>query len=241
MNLILFDVSGTLVYSDDFEKKVLWRTLSRVLSIPFSTVGEFRPEETETSFVSKVWKMVNGHQPEKEDWDTIYETYHEELIQAYLASPSRFRPLEGAPELLSHLQGSQSWGFAIATSAWHDLAHLSLRGAGFYTRRFHVVTGEGIHAKADLLNKAIESSGRWYGVQRFDKVIYVGDESLDTVVCAEMKLPFIEVKQLAANTRREKRGLLYPDKTQFIRIARRAVAPNRVKANSLITLMGLKA
>lgn len=240
MNLILFDVSGTLVHTSDLEKKVMWRTLSRVLSIPYERVGEFRPSETETAFASKVWNLVRGVEPTKEDWDTIFTIYREELFQAYLAAPERFSALDGAPELLSHLQGSKSWGFAIATTSWHDMAHLSLRGAGFYTRRFHVVSGENITSKVDLLNKAIDSSKRWFGVQEFQKVTYVGDESVDSAVCRELQLPFLEVGEMGVSPSEKKSAMRYPDKRQFIRMARRAVAPTRVKSNSFGSLIGLK-
>src|SRR5690606_31926341 len=97
----------------------------------------------------------------------------------YRESKEVIRPIGGAPELLANLQSSGSWGFAIATPMWHDLANLSLRGAGFYTRRFHVVTGEDSLRKKDVITRAIESSKRWYGVEEFDKVTYVSDHSLE--------------------------------------------------------------
>ncbi|KAB2805402.1 HAD family hydrolase [Phaeocystidibacter luteus] len=240
MNLILFDVSGTLVHSSDFEHKVLMSTMSRVMGVPLRTLEDFRKAETETAFVEKVWTLVKGVEPSDEDWETIYEVYHKVLMEAYLHSSERFKSLEGAPDLLRNLIDSKSWAFAIATTAWHDMAHLTLRSAGFYTRRIHVVTGEGIAKKKDLIHKAINSSQRWYGVDGFNKVTYVGDENIDHVACRELNIPFIEVGELA--TTREKRKLVrYPDKGQFIRLARRAVVPTRVRTNSLGSLIGIRA
>lgn len=238
MNLILFDVSGTLVHSNAFENKVLWKTLTQVLSIPMKSVCEFRPEETETAFVKKVWNFVRGGEPTREEWDEIYAVYQRILTETYLLESDRFKAVLGAPELLRHLQTSKSWGFAIATTSWHDLAHMSLRGSGFYTRRFHVVTGEGVLTKVDLVNKAIESSKRWYGVSDFEKVTYVGDGSVDTKACRELNLPYLDVTQVAQAT--QKSTPCYPSKTQFIRLARRAAVPSRIRENSFVSLMGLK-
>lgn len=239
MNLILFDVSGTLVHSTDFENRVLWKTLASKLSIPERSVSEFRPEETETAFVLKVWERVNGGEPTKDEWDSIYHIYQSTLIEEYLKSDKRFTALEGAPELLSNLQNSHSWGFAIATTSWHDMAHMSLRGSGFYTRRFHVVTGEGIRKRTELLSKAIESSKRWYGVSSFDKVTYVGDAAHQGVTCREMNLSYLDVADVSASE--SKAAFRYPEKTQFIRLARRAVVPSRMKANTFGSLIGIKA
>lgn len=240
MNLILFDVSGTLVRASDFEHKVLLQTLAEVLSLPLSKLEDFRKAETETAFVEKVWKLIKGLEPSEEEWAEIYQTYHDTLLAAYLKSGSRFEAMEGAPDLLSHLQNSKSWAFAIATTAWHDMAHLSLRGSGFYTRRFHVVTGEGITKKTDLLHKAINSSMRWYGVDKFDKVTYVGDEQLDTAACMEMNIPFLQVGDLAGEISEGASCPVYPDKGRFIRLARRAVVPARVRQHSLGSLIGIR-
>lgn len=241
MNLILFDVSGTLVQSTDFEKRVLLRTVAKVLEVPMDKLEEFRMAETETAFVEKVWKLIRTEEITKEDWDEIYNVYHKTLLEEYISVNSRFAPLEGAPELLSNLQDSKSWTFAMATTAWHEMAHLSLRSAGFYTRRFHVVTGEGVSKKADLLKKAINSSKRWYGVTEFDKITYVGDEALDNAVCREMKIPFIEVSELQEGEEPQKKRVRYPDKGQFIRLARRAAVPTRMRAQGLVSLIGIRA
>lgn len=240
MNLILFDVSGTLVHSTDFEHKVLLRTVAKKLDVPVSKLEEFRKAETETAFVEKVWKLVKAQDITQEDWNEIYEIYHQILIEEYITAKTRFAAIEGAPDLLSNLQDSKSWAFAIATTAWHDMAHLSLRSAGFYTRRFHVVTGEGVTRKSDLLEKAIHSSKRWYGVDEFDKITYVGDEALDNAICREMKIPFIEVSELHEGESKKKK-IRYPEKGQFIRIARRAAVPNRMRSNGLVSLMGIRA
>lgn len=241
MNLILFDVSGTLVHSGDFEHKVILRTMAKVLEVPMKTLADFRKSETETAFVEKVWKLVRATELTKEDWDNIYSTYHDTLIEEYIKAPNRFKAIDGAPDLLSNLQDSHSWAFAIATTSWHDMAHLSLRSSGFYTRRFHVVTGEGVSKKTDLLEKAISSSKRWYGVDNFDKITYVGDEQLDTAACREMKIPFIEVNELKEEADSNSRKLRYPDKGQFIRLARRAAVPTRMRSNSLGSLIGIRA
>ncbi|NVK05154.1 MAG: HAD hydrolase-like protein [Flavobacteriia bacterium] len=240
MNLILFDVSGTLVHSTDFEHKVLLRTVGKVLDVPVDKLREFRKAETETAFVEKVWKLVRNDAITSEDWAEIYSIYHKTLLEEYIASKSRFTSLEGAPELLSNLQDSKSWAFAIATTAWHDMAHLSLRSAGFYTRRFHVVTGEGVTKKSQLLEKAIQSSKRWYGVNEFSKITYVGDEALDNAVCREMKIPFIEVSELQEGEESQKRKVRYPEKGQFIRLARRAAVPTRLRSQGLVSLIGIR-
>lgn len=240
MNLILFDVSGTLVHSTDFEHKVLLRTVGKVLDVPVDKLREFRKAETETAFVEKVWKLVRNDAITPEDWEEVYSIYHKTLLEEYIASKSRFTSLEGAPELLSNLQDSKSWAFAIATTAWHDMAHLSLRSAGFYTRRFHVVTGEGVTKKSQLLEKAIQSSKRWYGVNEFSKITYVGDEALDNAVCREMKIPFIEVSELREGEESQKRKVRYPEKGQFIRLARRAAVPTRLRSQGLVSLIGIR-
>lgn len=238
MNLILFDVAGTLVRSADFEQPVLIQSVARALEVPTRVVEEFRPEETETAFVDKVWRLVKGASPTTEEWNHIYQTYQEQLHKTYGQTAQRFASMEGAPDLLRNLQTSTSWGFAIATSSWHELAHLSLRSSGFYTRRIHVVTGEGVYKKTELLTKAIESSKRWYGVSEFDRVTYVGDEALDTAACREMNLPFIEVGEL--ESAKQETGIRFPEKSKFIRLARRASVPSRVRQQSLVSLMGLR-
>lgn len=240
MNLILFNVSGTLVRTSDFEHKVLLQTLSSVLGLPLKKLRDFTKAETETVFVEKVWRLIKGVEPSAEEWETVYSTYRNTLMKAYLESNFRFQAIDGAPDLLSHLQISKSWAFAIATTAWHDMAHFSLRGSGFYTRRFHVVTGEGVSKKTELMQKAINSSKRWYGAENFTKVTYVGDEHLDANVCRELNIPMLQVCDLQGEVEATPGVPVYPDKGRFIRLARRAVVPPRVRQHSLGSLIGIR-
>lgn len=238
MNLILFDVSGTLVHSCDFGHEVMLHTLSKLLGAPKRTLEDFCKAETDTAFVEKVWDLVKGEEIGKKDWKNIYEVYQSTLLEFYQKRGHRFSPIDGAPDLLRNLQNSKSWGFAIVSTSWHELAHLSLRSSGFYTRRMHVVSGEGIRKKADLLSKAIDSSKRWYGVDEFSKITYVGDDTLDLTTCQELKLPFIEV---TPQSEKSAKGFVYPEKGQFIRLARRAAVPSRQRGYSIGNLIGIRA
>lgn len=232
MNLILFDVARTLVQTTSFDRKALKNTLSRILQVPVRMIDDFADEETDTAFTAKVWTMVSGIAPDQSDWGNIYKVFREELHKSYLETREVIHPIGGAPELLTNLQHSGSWGFAIATPLWNDLANLCLRASGFYTRRFHVVSGEDCLRKKDVIARAIESSKRWYGVSHFDKITYVGDDSLENQVCRELNLPFIEVgqydKSVSPKPALHKTHIShFPNKGQFIHIARRAVVPSR--------------
>lgn len=234
MNLILFDVSGTLVHPSEKEEGVMKEVLTEMLGTHVSDSIAWNSRESESEFVQKAWREVRGSIPTQSDWIQIFEKHRSVLQSHYQNSKQRFKAVEGATELLNSYSHSSSWRFVISTTSWKDLAHLSLRSSGFYTRRMHIVTGEDVFSKIDLINKSVQSAKAWYKVDRFEKVTYVGDTFSNINACCELNMPFLDVSSLKPTHKAAIHE--YPEKHTFVNMAKKAVVPRKSNLKSLISL-----
>jgi phosphoglycolate phosphatase-like HAD superfamily hydrolase len=201
MNLIVFDIDGTLTQTSHVDELCYtraWTELHGVADIREYWLG--CPHVSDAGVTEHVFQQLFGRLPQERETDAL-RTRLVNLLEAHFAAePSFFAEIPGAARTFNqHVDGS-GWVKALATGCWQPSARMKLRAAG--VRHAGVPGGfsEDGAARETIVTAAIERAQQHYGVRRFDRIVSVGDGLWDVRTAANLGLPFVGV---AANERAE--------------------------------------
>ncbi len=189
MRLILFDVDGTLLWTNGAGRRAIHRALLDEMGTAGPIDGYRFDGKTDPQIVRELLELAGHPECRSDDRITAVCRRYVDLLAAELAKPTQATKLyPGIKELLAALEPYESGGRALVgllTGNVQDGAALKLRSAGLDPARFVVgAFGSDSHARADLpavaAQRAAERTGR-----RFTgaDLVVVGDTP-DDVACA---------------------------------------------------------
>ena len=188
MKLVLFDIDGTLLWTDGAGRRAIHRALVDEMGTAGPSEG-FRFDGTTDPQIVRELLALAGH-PEAQDAARVSAVCdrYVSLLEAELSRPAQAtRVMPGVPELLAALEPLEAGGRALVGLLTGNVARgaaLKLRSAGLEPARFAVgAYGSDSHQRADLppvaARRAAERTGRTF---TGGDVVIVGDTPAD-VTC----------------------------------------------------------
>ncbi|MFN2570440.1 MAG: HAD family hydrolase [Gemmatimonadales bacterium] len=189
MRLILFDIDGTLLWTDGAGRRAIHRALLDEMGTAGPIDGYRFDGKTDPQIVRELMEMA-GH-PESKSVDRIMAVCRRyvELLTAELAKPTQTTKVyPGITDLLTALEPYEADGRALVgllTGNVEGGAALKLRSAGLEFSRFVVgAFGSDSHHRPDLPAIAAERAAQRTG-RRFSgaDIVIVGDTPDDVACC----------------------------------------------------------
>ncbi len=189
MRLILFDIDGTLLWTNGAGRRAIHRALLDETGTAGPIEGYRFDGKTDPQIVRELLTLAGHPECDSEDRIAAVCRRYVELLTAELAKPTQATRLyPGITDLLAALEPYEADGRALVGLLTGNVQHgaaLKLRSAGLDPARFAVgAFGSDSHARADLpavaAKRAAERTGR-----RFTgaELVIVGDTP-DDVACA---------------------------------------------------------
>jgi len=189
MRLILFDIDGTLLWTNGAGRRAIHRALLDETGTAGPIEGYRFDGKTDPQIVRELLTLAGHPECDSEDRIAAVCRRYVELLTAELAKPTQATRLyPGITDLLAALEPFEADGRALVGLLTGNVQHgaaLKLRSAGVDPARFAVgAFGSDSHARADLpavaAKRAAERTGR-----RFTgaDLVIVGDTP-DDVACA---------------------------------------------------------
>jgi len=192
MNLVLFDIDGTLTHSESLDAEIYLQSLSEVFS--FSDVSSdwsLYQHTTDSGILSELFQSRLGRAPEASEIAAFRMHFVNAISAAALQTPCCEIP--GARQLLNHLTGLQSYRVGLATGGWSDSARCKMLSAGMPYDALPSASADDAMSRVSIMQIAIDrviarSEGR-----RPDSVVYVGDGIWDARACRDLTIPFVGI------------------------------------------------
>src|SRR5216683_8383408 len=189
MRLILFDIDGTLLWTNGAGRRAIHRALLDEVGTAGPIDGYRFDGKTDPQIVRELLELAGHPESRSDDRITAVCRRYVDLLTAELAKPTQTTKLyPGIKELLAALEPYETDHRALVGLLTGNVQHgaaLKLRSAGLDPARFVVgAFGSDSHARADLpavaAKRATERTGR-----RFTgaELVIVGDTP-DDVACA---------------------------------------------------------
>ena len=193
--LAIFDIDGTLTQTNEVDEACFREAVAEV----------FRIENVSTDWASYrystdsgiLWQLLNEHKGREIGSIEIQEfktAFVRKFELAYAADPKSFNAVRGAKEILETLPLNSAWSVAIATGAWKESAQFKLKHSGVMSdSKVPIRFADDHFDRFEIIRKAWKDAERFYNVQKFDKVVYVGDGIWDQQAAQKLGIGFVGI------------------------------------------------
>ncbi|HEY3219985.1 MAG TPA: haloacid dehalogenase-like hydrolase [Gemmatimonadales bacterium] len=192
MRLILFDIDGTLLWTDGAGRRAIHRALLDEMGTAGPIDGYRFDGKTDPQIVRELLKLAGHPEALSDDRVTAVCRRYVELLTAELGKPTQATKVyPGIKELLVALEPSEAEGRALVGLLTGNVEHgaaLKLRSAGLDPARFTVgAFGSDSHHRPDLPAVAAQRAAQRTG-RRFsgEDIVIVGDTPDDVACCRPM-------------------------------------------------------
>lgn len=192
MNLVVFDLDGTLTDTTHVDEHAIVGALQDVLGITdLSTDWNTYMHSTDAGIVHEVISAHRGGVAE-EDLDSVQTQFFENMENFYTSSPGLFQPIPGAPDVLERL-AHLGMATAIATGSWRESALFKLRVGGIRHAGVPLASSNDDHSRSAIIKTAILRAQQQHGVEVFERITYVGDGMWDARASRNLGIRFVGV------------------------------------------------
>ncbi len=193
MNLVIFDVDGTLTDTNTVDQLTFVQTFKELYNIDVKDLNWNNCEHvTDSAIYNDVFEQYMGKKPNAEELQSI-QLHFDSVLKSYAAlNEGHFNMIEGAKDLLDNLKANEEWGVAIATGCWSASALTKLGIVGIDISELPFANADRWISRQEITLDAIRQAEEKHSYS-FDKIVYVGDGEWDYKTCLSLDLPLIGI------------------------------------------------
>lgn len=214
MNLVVFDVDGTLTKSSKVDLASFSYLITKTLEIPSMSTRLEEYEHATASFIYRhYFHQRHRRNPRPEELEKAQRQHAGLLAQAVVAKPGCVKPVPGAPRLLELLRLQSDWQVAIATGAWRASTLTKLNHAGLDVSWIPAAHADDGLSREKIVGTARDRALAAAKVVAFDRIVLVGDGYWDLRTARNLGYGFVGITHDSdpAMLRRNGARVLLPD------------------------------
>jgi len=190
--LILFDIDGTLLYSNKVDSRCFADTFKERYAVEFPSIDwTFFSHVTDHTIFREAYHKFHGMFPNHDEIQAFRALFVEKIQQAREKNPEEFKIVPGALEVFEILR-KERIPFGIATGGWNEPAEVKLKHVGLWDDALVLSGANQKPTRVDIIDSAIDKC-RKRG-DSWKKTVYIGDAIWDVNTCRDMKLPLLGIK-----------------------------------------------
>lgn len=192
--LIIFDVDGTLVYSNRIDSQCFATTYQSIYKQPFPSIDWRRfPHVTDHTIFKTAIKEHFEREVTEEEIHEFQNQFVGLLEQKRESDPGEFLAVPHARNAIVQLLDSPEFVVGIGTGGWSRPAHLKLRHVQIPVDELYVSAADGKETREAILEEVIVNATSHHS--SFDKIVYIGDAVWDVQTTRNMSLDFIGIRR----------------------------------------------
>lgn len=197
MNLLVFDIDGTLTRTDFVDHQIFLEAFREKISPDIRSIEELKlKNNTDNGDTYELYQIFHGRNPDKEELNGIIQLVVDKFRNLSVVHPEYFAATDGAPELIKYFMNEEkeTWNLGMATGCWLESALLKLNMSGLYRSDIALATSDHLFSKTDIILSAVDEARMINCVSNYDKIIYVGDSYTDLQATLNLKIGFIGIQ-----------------------------------------------
>lgn len=191
--LVIFDIDGTLLYSNKVDSEAFAETYEEQFGLPFPSIDWRKyPHVTDHTIFNEVIKQHFSRPATIDDISRQRDHFVANLVQRRAKTPEAFKEVPGAVAMVHHLLQTDGYEIGIATGGWMAPAQIKLNHLGFPIDQFYASYADNKVTREDILNESIHKARAQH--QDISRIVYIGDAIWDVKTTRNMDLNFIGVR-----------------------------------------------
>lgn len=193
MNLIIFDIDGTLVEKDIVNTKTFFQVIESKLQIKVSNNWADYQQSTDSGILWEICQKHFQRPPCESEINAIQHAFIQILSSRLIDHHYSAYVIPGAVEIFRYIHNLGVWHIAIATGGWQRCAMLKLAHANISHVGIPKAFAEDHIMRAEIIKVAIARAKSFYGAATYQRCIYVGDRMWDNQAAQSLNIEFIAV------------------------------------------------
>ena len=190
MNLVIFDIDGTVVNSVTADDECFIQTFRDLHEIDLlgSDWNDFE-HVTDSGLTNEIFENRLKRSATEEEVKII-QNYFFDLLSF---RKSEFNEINGASDFIIKLGKRKDFFIAFATGGWSQTALLKLQCLGLPLENYVLRSADDHFKRTEITKLAIEDSKKKANIINFDSITYFGDGLWDLKASKELNIDFIGV------------------------------------------------
>lgn len=192
--LIIFDIDGTLLYSNKIDSQCFADAYKHVYGNPLPSIDWSNyPHVTDDTIFKSVIQDQFKREVDLEEMEKFKDEFVMRIKHERVQQPEAFREVKNSRKTIELLLADSCYEVGIATGGWKRPASVKLKHIGIPTTHLHMSFADGNPTREDIINGVFEQTNNLN--MTFEKIVYVGDAPWDVQTTRNMNLPFIGVRR----------------------------------------------
>ena len=191
--LILFDVDGTLIYSERRDSRCFAQTYTDLYHRPFPTIDWSKyPHVSDTTIFAHLIQQHFQRPVTSTEVAHFKRIYGERLRQQRLENPHHFYEVPGAARAVAQLLEHPAYLVAVATGGWKESAEIKMQHVGIPSERFWVSGADDKYTREEILQEAVQTVKNSHSTLK--RIVYVGDAAWDVHTTRNLAMDFVGIR-----------------------------------------------
>ena len=193
MQLVIFDVDGTLIYSERRDSQSFSEAFLQTFNHPIPTIDwHTYPHVTDTNIFDHLMTQLFGRAATPDQMNTFMSAYLEKLASKRAQSPEHYRMVPGSKACLEQLTQLPDTIVGIGTGGWKQTAALKLDHVRIAFDHIFFHGADGHYTRESIIEAVINEARSVH--PNIEKIVYIGDALWDVKTTRNMNLPFIGIR-----------------------------------------------
>ena len=190
MHLILFDIDGTLVDSDEFDAELYVQAVREVLGIEIDDDWSTYRNVTDGGILDEIMDKAGLKTGRRRIHSEVKAVFCG-LVSEYLDERvGRLPEIAGAGAFLAELESLPEVAIGLATGGWEETARMKLRAAGLDRYSLPLASGSDAFTRVEIMQIA---ENRALADRKASRRTYFGDGIWDKRASEELGYEFIAI------------------------------------------------
>ncbi len=187
VHLVMFDIDGTLIESNEFDSECFRAAVEDVLQVAIDTNWDKYHHATDAGILSQIMDELKLADERQSLFAAVKERYLHH-ISSYI-SGHKVSPIGGAPEFLARLARRPDVRVALATGGWLEPAVLKLEAAGLGVAGIPMASSSDHFSRIEIMRIAEARCG----ADQYQSKTYFGDGPWDLKASRALGYSFVLV------------------------------------------------
>jgi len=193
MKLIIFDIDGTLCFSDCADDMCYMRAFKDTFSFDIKNSDwDSYKIPTESGIIDELCMEFLNRKPSNIEIMKMIKSYLNHIKNEFDKDSHCFQEIPGAIDLIAYLKNNNEHAVGIATGGFGETAIYKLSRVGFQLDNIPIAHNDDHQSKYLIIKSLIHRVTDDNGL-KFEKIFYVGDREYDYMTANELNIDFIGV------------------------------------------------